>query len=668
MHLFRMRINTLKNQKDKGEKMGELTNYEKLTNAIGERKPFIACDISTTGVMNGNSNTVTQIALVSYDYNRKTEQYELQDKIFMLRRGDKAQLDSIIRSEQPSSYNSAVKCYGDYQYSLVKELKSLEGKLKRLEGKKTATADEKTALEEKIASVTEKIAFFNDMTYDEFCEYKALPGEASRNVIYEGANNYILENLEKKREEIEKSEKLVDILKKQGIDYERYSKAQEGLADHELAIGVSNFLQKYQKKDTVFINNGAYFTKHYLDKIGITIGNKDNTIDLTQAERSMHGGKSEWTASIEKFADNYKKDTGNEIKFFDSLTKALCIGEMTVSACNVTLVNTSEKYLENAVKEQTFSKDEDYVMSRTRALSLDWVPDIDNSYSRADFHFNSLEYVDFGNDRRYVDIDKMFEINDNFEITLEGEKTPIKTWEELEAKIKALNSEISEELLQKIHDKYEEIVKESNEKKETFVKTETPTEEADYNEGYEEELPSVLSNEEEKKEAENAVIEANESIFRKTIEQYQNLESENKATRTELADRKARLLDRFMDRYGNSFRELCEAIEHLNPEPNEYSVKINIDNTELCLKVFNCRISIYSPDDGKPKLSIHSRLEDIDLPFMIHNVNEILDRTYKEISELYVAKVRDQNIEKSKLSDKMKDLELVEKEFDELDR
>ncbi len=46
--------------------MGELTNYEKLTNAIGERKPFIACDISTTGVMNGNSNAVTQIAFVSF--------------------------------------------------------------------------------------------------------------------------------------------------------------------------------------------------------------------------------------------------------------------------------------------------------------------------------------------------------------------------------------------------------------------------------------------------------------------------------------------------------------------------------------------------------------------------------------------------------------------------
>ena len=97
------------------------------------------------------------------------------------------------------------------------------------------------------------------------------------------------------------------------------------------------------------------------------------------------------------------------------------------------------------------------------------MPDTEKELYNAELPtFNSLEYIDFGSERRYVDIDKMFEVNDNFEITLEGEKEPIKNWNELEEKIKALNGQVSPELLNRIQEKYEELSKFVREQKVDF--------------------------------------------------------------------------------------------------------------------------------------------------------------------------------------------------------
>ena len=448
-----------------------MTNYEKLIKNIKEeKKPFIALDVETTGVMNGNDNRLTQVALASYDYNKETGKYELQDKIFMLRKADREILENIEKSEVPSKENAETVLYNDFKYSITKEIKSQQTQLDKAESKgddakasliagKIQTLNEKKKYFDQIPTFGEVRRLFSNVTYD-----------ISRGFLQD-AVTYVENKLNDKIAEMKDADKLDKILSVQGIRLEEYRKCREGLTDSELAIGVTNFLNKYQKDDTVFINNGTYFTNHYLEKSGITIGDKDNTIDLTQAERSMHGGKSEWTASIDRFAENYMNDTGREIRIFDAFTKALCIGEMTMSACEMSLINTSEKYLENMVKEQAESKDSDYVMSKTRAMSLEWIPDFGDRYD-ADYHFNSLEYVDFGNDRRYVDINKMFEINDNFEVTLEGEKTPIKTWPELEAKIKALNADISKELLDKIHDKFKETISRAYEQKDEKKKEE----------------------------------------------------------------------------------------------------------------------------------------------------------------------------------------------------
>ena len=137
---------------------------------------------------------------------------------------------------------------------------------------------------------------------------------------------------------------------------------------------------------------------------------------------------------------------------------------MSEMACGMTenkVRHNSVHRLGEKVKEEAFKMDDKYVMSAVRASSLKWVPASVGEFYHADYVFNSLEYVDFGNSRRYVDLDAMFALNDNFEVTLEGEKTPIKNWEELENKIKALNAEISPKLLERIKDKFEEVKKEA---------------------------------------------------------------------------------------------------------------------------------------------------------------------------------------------------------------
>ena len=455
------------------------TNFERLQEKIGaEHKPFIVYDVEATGIMNGLDNRITQIALAAYDYDSKSGKYELQDQIFMLAKPNKDVIASIQDGEKVTDGNVLHRLAKDFCYSVVGDIKKELNKAERkyahdVQYPKQHSAEELSDLQEKIADLKDKVGMAYEVyeSRKEMLDRGVLIKEA---IAYEAADEkailqdwdaYLLKNFDSKKEEMEKAVKIEETLKKQGLDLDRYISDDKGLTSAEMQIGVMEFLNKYNTKDTVFVNNGTHFTKHYLDKEGISLfdmASADNIIDLTQAQRSMHGGASQWTADIDTFAENYKADTGKEIKTFDALTKCLCMGEITVSACKMSVSLVSENYLQKQVAESAMSRDNDYVMSAARASTMNWIPASQHAFDFADYHFDSLEYVDFGNDRRYVDVDKMFEMNDNFEITLEGEKEPIKTWEELETKIKSLNAEISDQLLDKIHEKYNEIVQEAD--------------------------------------------------------------------------------------------------------------------------------------------------------------------------------------------------------------
>ena len=386
-------------------------NLEKLKQLIGtEKRPFIVYDVETTGAMNGNDNRITQIALASYAF--ENGEYQLQDKIFMLAKGDKENLVAIQAKEVVNEANITDKAYSEYSYKAKKANQPVGSR--------------------------------------ESSEFSV----------------FLTQNHDRIQREMTEAVKLEEVLKLQGLDIQTYGKGQDGLTFSECQVGITEFLKTYQQSNTVFVNNGTYFAKHYLDKAGLVLGNDvDRTIDLTQAERSLKGGVGRWTADFSTFAKNYLADTGKEIKTFDALTKAMCMAEMVSKATRISLTHSSANYLKQAVSESAFSQDKDYVMSLSRASSLHWIPALSYEYNDRDYHFDALEYVDFGNDRRYVDLDKMFEVNDNFEITLEGTKEPIKTWEELEAKIKALNAEVSSDLLNKIHEKYDEIRNKAEEQK-----------------------------------------------------------------------------------------------------------------------------------------------------------------------------------------------------------
>ena len=376
-----------------------MTNYDKLTEQIRkERKPFIVFDVETTGVMNGNDNRITQIALAKYEWNES--RYELQDKIFMLAKGN----DDVIRAIQDRE-------------------KPTEDNARRILG-------------------------------EEF-DYKSTH---QKTFAYTDKEEYISKNLDSKIKEMENAPKIDEILSLQGIDSTNWLSSKDGLTSEEMAIGVMEFMNKYDNENVSLVTNGTYYAKHYLDKEGIVL-DKDNeqTIDMVQAKRSWKGGGSEWTADVKDFAVEYEKENGKHIETFDALTKALIYGEMVGKATGYDISNRSVNYLANAVKESA-SKDEGYNLTQTELHnSLHIYSDMWDAWDVADYHFDSLEFVDFGNEKVYVDIDAMFEVNDNFEITLEGDKEPIKSWEELEDKIRSLNANISDKLLDQIKEKYEEL-------------------------------------------------------------------------------------------------------------------------------------------------------------------------------------------------------------------
>lgn len=383
-----------------------MTNYERLQKHIGAGKPFIVLDVQTTGAMNGNDNRITQIALAKYE--AKNGVYEMQDSLFMLAKPNVDVMRGIRQAEVPSTENAQKRLGGDWDYHNRTGVPMGGAKYRK--------------------------------TREEFITDEALIDEMREKIRAEGT--------------------LTEILKLQGIDEDTWVREGEGLTSGEMAIGIAEFFKRYDDRNVAVVSNGTYFVNHYLSKENIHLPERDEdkTIDLTQAERSRHGGKTSWTADIATFAEHYSLDTGKQIKTFDALTRAMCMGEIACSAVDVKVSHNSLERTIEEVKTSAFKQDGGYVLSASRANKLVWQLGV---ITNADYVFDSLEYVEFGNDRRYVDIDMMFAMNDNFEITLEGDKTPIKTWEELEAKIKALNAHISKNLLDRIKDKYEEISREA---------------------------------------------------------------------------------------------------------------------------------------------------------------------------------------------------------------
>ncbi|MCF0106160.1 MAG: hypothetical protein HUJ53_05315 [Holdemanella sp.] len=508
------------------------TNYERLMSMIGnDHNPFIVYDVQTTSdrSMEGMDDRITQLALAYYKYNSGKGKYELQDNLFMLKKAEPQQIMNILKLEEPTRENAERILREEYVYERKKEIVlKLEENLKSAikEKKRKVKFDHFVDTETEryrlsVYELKDEIGSYSIYRNDQFvakidrrysARYKDEDGkpkelepritaEAEKALFeavakdYDGFWNtdvlsedddykkYVSENIDRSIKHLEDRVKLKDHLAHQGISLDEWLAEGTGLSSEEIQIGINAFLTKYDNADTCYITNGKNVSKHYLKKENLVLNKADEKIlDLYQIEKSAKkdiGFGNEWTLSFDQFAKAYKKDTGKEIKVFDSFTKSLCEAQMIGKLAGIEVSNRSQKQLESAVKECAFSMDEKYVMSTQRMMNSGWIL-LDSIPKNFDgFVFNSLEYVEFGNDRRYVDIDKMFEMNDNFEITLEGEKVPIKSWEELEAKIKSLNANISEELVKKIKSKYEEMEEmASSRKKEAEIKASSLLEES----------------------------------------------------------------------------------------------------------------------------------------------------------------------------------------------
>ena len=447
-------------------------NIDVLNKVMAEHKPYIALDVETTGIMNGNGNRCTQVALSAYKY--EEGEYRLQDSLFMLVKADKEQLEGVLKSEEVSEKNAKELLTKEWLYSMrsttaeERKIKKYEEEIKEIKDgtflyNKKPVKDKDGAIKTRQDKID---AIVNSDKYIIATKCKGLTDEEMMNTFKAGYDDFIKTNLERKMNELKDNVGCREMLKMQGIDLDEYKKSGEGLTDGEIVIGMNEFLDHYFTKDTAFLTNGTYFTKHYLEKLGEHLPETATYIDIPQCVNSNSHKTYEkmgnrYAPEFSSFAEFYKSETGKEIKNFDAYTKSLCMSEMACGMTENKVRHNSVHRLGEKVKEEAFKMDDKYVMSAVRASSLKWVPASVSDFYHADYVFNSLEYVDFGNSRRYVDLDAMFALNDNFEVTLEGEKTPIKNWEELENKIKALNAEISPKLLEKIKDKFEEVKKEA---------------------------------------------------------------------------------------------------------------------------------------------------------------------------------------------------------------
>lgn len=450
-----------------------MTNREKLQTYVqNQKKPIIIYDVETTGVMDGSDNRITQIALAAYNYNEKNGMYELQDHMFMLAQANEKSIKNILHRQTDNlevakelAKESLLYTYTHKPLSDIKNItkqietlyrnieKARNGRYKSLETPEDVVIyiEEQN---EQIKKRQEQIKQLEDIHNIHKLQVQENPDE----IVEEFKEKFDL-LVEEQQKMLKENTKLQDVLKIQGIDLDRWRKEKTGLSFGEIQLGITKFVEKYGKNDTVLLNNGTYFCNHYMKKEHLKIMKDHEEIDISKCYSR------DWTFSLDELKDNYKQKTGKEIKTFDALTKCLAFSEIISSEINVPFINTSKTYLEEQVKLETISHKEDdtmdYVITMAELERSHIVMDIPR-YDRNIPCFSNLEYIDFGSERRYVDLDRMFEINDNFEITLEGEKDPIKTWEELEEKIKALNGEVSFELLNKIHEKYDEIQQVAN--------------------------------------------------------------------------------------------------------------------------------------------------------------------------------------------------------------
>lgn len=484
-----------------------MTNNEKLQSYLVEQKrPLIFYNVETTGCMNGNDNRITQIALTAYEYNNTSGKYELQDHMFLLAKANENSLQNIENRSLTTDENITALLKEEYVFNYTdnvkKDIKNCQNRQKTLQNKIDKAVvkygENSAQVEDFQNRLLEEIAMEENLA-QELNEKTAYAAEHEKDLIEsQECLDYVDKYFALKKEQLENQTPLKDVLFSQGINLDTWRKSGLGLSFGEIQIGINKFLQSYAKEDSVFMSNGTYFAKHYMDKERLSLNKDKEEIDVPKVL-----GQTDWTYSLSKISADYFRKTGKTIQNFDALTKALCMAEMIGSRIGVSFKNTSQKYLEEQAKWEVAKGrdgdyiDGDYVLTMSQLEKANIVMDIPR-YDKNIPIFNSLEYVDFGSERRYVDIDKMFEVNNNFEITLEGEKDPIKTWEELEAKIKALNGEISPELLNRIHEKYDEIKEQVtmsfsfNDRFDEQVETEEEAEE-EIEEDIEEKEPSVTS-------------------------------------------------------------------------------------------------------------------------------------------------------------------------------
>lgn len=445
-----------------------MTNKEKLQAYVkNQKRPVIVYNVETTGIMDGNDNRITQIALAAYNYNHGNEMYELQDHMFLLAKPNKKVIENIKARQSVSKENIENLLQEEYIYNQLKEetseLRNCRNRMKTITNKinkysniygenSSQVAKKRLELERELSiesGILERLESKEE--YFKNNKGKVLGSNACK--------EYVSSNFLRKKEEISGCENLESVLKQQGINLEKWVISNEGLSSGEIQIGINKFLQKYEVADTVFMSNGSYFASHYMDKERLKLNRGKEEVDIPKTI-----GEKDWTCSLSSIQSQYKARTGKEIKSFDALTKCLCMAKIVSDEINVPFSNVSKRYLEeqaklDAVKDRSGDyKEGDYVITLSQLENCSIKLDIPR-YNADLPTFNSLEYIDFGSERRYVDIDKMFEVNDNFEITLEGEKEPIKNWKELEEKIKALNGQVSPELLNLIQEKYEELSK-----------------------------------------------------------------------------------------------------------------------------------------------------------------------------------------------------------------
>ena len=572
-------------------------NIDRLVSEVTRYKPFISFDVETTGMMNGNNNQITQIALSAYDYNERTKQYELQDHIFMLAKPDVEAIKEIMSKEEISDENIRRNLASKFFYGDGKDITGVADRRKISYIEKQIEKYE--AADKDASKYYEDPVYLNkDLSYDELMERY---GDVLEDFIVDRFED------EKKRLEEVNCRKL---LSQQGINIDKYLTAGEGLRCFEMTAGINEFMNTYAKDDTFIMCNGFYAAKHYMDKEAISyqkIFTGRNVIDLNCCKTSstdhvksiagvdtVKGESGVYMASfdLKDFANRYYDKNGVKLTHFDAFTKSMCNAEIALdlakcemayekelcrrnnksydsaydSALNIGICHNSSKQLENNVKEIAYSMDEEYVLSEQRLYDSNII--LTNEIRYADYTFSSLEYVNFGNDKRYVDFDNLFEENkETFEITLEGEKEPIKTWEELETKIKALNAKVSDKLLDKIKEKYEEMVEIANthrkEREEEMAKMSVQVKEQgrpDFPEGQLDVQHYINIYEEE--ETEKAEME----------------EIAEKETQNELTDAR-QLLEQFKDKFEKSESELNELKEIEETFKNGYDdLRGSLDN------------------------------------------------------------------------------------------